>query len=72
MPVDGSLGTMELSVKVTQKTRTTTRPCDIIFGYIFKGLLMQCFSSFLMLQPFDTVTHVGVTHNYKIIFVATS
>jgi hypothetical protein len=31
----------------------------------------QWFLAFLMLQPFNTVPHVGVTHKHKIIFIAT-
>lgn len=34
--------------------------------------LEQWFSTFLVLQPLNTVPHVVVTHNHKIVFVATA
>lgn len=36
------------------------------------GLLVQCFSAFLMFQPFNAVPHVVLTANHKVIFVSTS
>ena len=42
---------------------------DAIGGW---GLLKQCFSTFVMLQPFHTVLYVVVATNHKIIFTATS
>jgi hypothetical protein len=35
-------------------------------------ILELWFSAFPMLQPFNTVPHVGLTPSHKIIFVATS
>ena len=42
------------------------------FEKCVKESLEQWFSTFLMLWPFNTVPHVVVTPNHKIIFVATS
>ena len=39
-------------------------------GYGFKGVV-QWFSTFLMLGSFNTVPHVVMTLNHKIVFVAT-
>jgi hypothetical protein len=38
----------------------------------FSGVLSQWFSTFLMLQPSNTVPHAVVTPNHKNIFLATS
>ena len=37
-----------------------------------REILIQWFSNFRMLTPFNTVPHIVVTSNYKIIFIATS
>jgi hypothetical protein len=49
-------------------------PISICLNFLIlqKFPLVQWFSTFLMLWPFNTVPHVVVTPNHKIIFIATS
>jgi hypothetical protein len=39
---------------------------------LFSVASAQWLSTFLMLQPFNMVLHIVVTHNHKIIFIAIS
>jgi hypothetical protein len=55
----------------TDHSNSCKTSCPLYSFYCY-ATLTQCFSAFLMPQPFNTVPHVVVTPNHNLTFVATS